>query len=325
MNTEVLLLSNLYDFSTDEVAHGLEQKGISYLRLNREDLSKHRISLDPIGQELTIEGPVGHRVVNEHLRSVFFRQPVFLRNTPSIPLSPEQQLEISQWMAFLRGLSIFENAMWVNSPKATYIAESKPYQLHIADEVGFAIPRTVITNSIDEIRSRFPAEVAIKSVDSVLLRDGDQSMFTYTSILSSQDITMASLRTAPVIAQEVLAPKIDLRVTVVENQVFAVQILKAGRGISGDWRLTDRAHLEYLDWNFSPALADQCLSLVTRLGLVFGAIDLAVTPDATYFIEINPTGEWGWLSSPRRPISAAIVDCLSHGGYIYRASKGRDL
>ena len=313
MNTEVLLLSNLYDFSTDEIAHGLEQRGSAYLRLNREDLPKHRLSFDPIRQELTIEGPIGHRVVNERLRSVFFRQPVFLRNTPHAPLSLDQQLEISQWMAFLRGLSAFENALWVNSPKATYIAESKPYQLRVATEVGFATPQTVITNSVDEIRSRFPSEVAVKSVDSVLLRDGDQSIFAYTSILASKDITKASLCTAPVIAQEVLAPKIDLRVTVVGTQVFAVQILKDGRGISGDWRLTDRAHLEYLEWDLNPTLVNQCRSLITRLGLVFGAIDLAVTPDDTYFIEINPTGEWGWLSSPQHPISAALVDCLSHG------------
>ena len=322
MSTDVLLLSSLYDFSTDEIAHRLEQNGVRYLRLNREDLPMHELVFDPIGQEVVISGPIGDRVIDADLRSVFFRQPVFLRNTPPVPLSPEQQLEISQWMAFLRGLSTFENTMWVNLPKATYIAESKPYQLRVASEIGFAIPQTVITNSVDEIRSRFPAEVAIKSVDSVLLRDGDQSMFTYTSIVSSKDIATTSLHTAPVIAQEVLIPKIDLRVTVVGDQIFAVQILKEGRGISGDWRLTDRVHLEYLDWDLSPVLADQCRSLVARLGLVFGAIDMAVTPDATYFIEINPTGEWGWLSSSSRPISTAIVDCLSRGS-AYQADKQR--
>lgn len=313
MSTDVLLLSSLYDFSTDEIAHRLEQNGVRYLRLNREDLPMHELVFDPIGQEVVISGPIGDRVIDADLRSVFFRQPVFLRNTPPKPLLPEEQLEISQWMAFLRGLSTFKSAMWVNAPQATYLAESKPYQLHVATEIGFTVPRTIITNCAEEIRSRFPSQVVIKSVDSVLLRDGDHSLFAYTTVLSSNDIVDKSLRAAPVIAQEVLEPKIDLRVTVVGNSVFAVQILKDGHGISGDWRLTDKAHLEYVDWELSPALAEQCRSLVARLGLVFGAIDLAVTPNAIYFIEINPTGEWGWISSPQRPICAAIVDCLHRG------------
>jgi len=46
------------------------------------------------------------------------------------------------------------------------------------------------------------------------------------------------------------------------------------------------------------------------LGLTYGAIDLAVSGDTVHFIEINPTGEWGWLDGPDRPIAKAIVDEL---------------
>ena len=48
------------------------------------------------------------------------------------------------------------------------------------------------------------------------------------------------------------------------------------------------------------------------LGLRFGGMDLALVDGVHYFIEVNPTGEWGWLiSSARLPIDKAIVDFLS--------------
>ena len=34
---------------------------------------------------------------------------------------------------------------------------------------------------------------------------------------------------------------------------------------------------------------------MNRLHLNFGGIDLAYVDGEYYFIEVNPTGEWGWL------------------------------
>ena len=47
------------------------------------------------------------------------------------------------------------------------------------------------------------------------------------------------------------------------------------------------------------------------LGLSFAAVDLVETPDGTYFIEVNPTGEWGWLCNSNRKIDLAIASWLS--------------
>ena len=51
------------------------------------------------------------------------------------------------------------------------------------------------------------------------------------------------------------------------------------------------------------------------LRLEFGGIDLAILDDTYYFIEVNPTGEWGWLTSTAHlPIDSAIVDALVEEG-----------
>ncbi|MNS30288.1 hypothetical protein D3C72_623140 [compost metagenome] len=57
----------------------------------------------------------------------------------------------------------------------TYRAEAKPWQLHVAAKLGFEVPMTVITNDPDTpLPAGLGQRVAVKSVDTVLLREGDR-------------------------------------------------------------------------------------------------------------------------------------------------------
>ena len=311
MSPQVLILSGLYDFSTDLVILELRNAGVPYLRLNREQLADHRLTLDPTIPELTVDGPSGSHCLGTALGAVWYRQPVFLRNTPAVQLQPQQQLERSQWSAFLRSLCVFKHARWMNSPTTTYIAESKPYQLFTAASCGFKVPKTLVTNNADCIQSVFPDSLVIKSLDTVLLRDGDDCLFTYTTIMSSQELTETEVSTAPLLAQAVLEEKTDLRVTVVGDRIFSVRILMQGKGIDGDWRVIEKEKLEYENIVLDDDTAQSCQRLTSSLGLEFAAIDLIETPEGIYFIEVNPTGEWGWLSSNERKIDLAIATWLS--------------
>lgn len=311
MTPRVLILSSLYDFSTDLVVLLLQKAGISYVRLNREQLADHQLSLNPLAPELTICGPSGTYNVGGDLVSVWFRQPVFLRNTPSVPLSPAQQLERSQWMAFLRGLCVFRDAAWMNSPSATYIAESKPYQLSVAKNCGFQVPETLATNDAVRIGQTFSDGFVIKSLDTVLLRDGDQDLFTYTIPNPDSELMNETVRMAPLFAQRTLEEKTDIRVTVVGEEIFAVRVLSRGAGIEGDWRVVPKAELEYHDIVLSDEILECCRLLMRQLDLCFAAIDLIETRQGVFFIEVNPTGGWGWLSTAERPIDKAIASWLS--------------
>ena len=311
MSLPVLILSGLYDFSTDLVTLRLSHCGVPYVRLNREQIADHRLTLDPVVPELIVHGPSGTHHFSSDLGAIWFRQPVFLRNTPPVPLSPEKQLERSQWTAFLRALCVFRDAAWMNSPAATYLAESKPYQLLVAARCGFQVPATLATNDASRIRKTFPGDLIIKSLDTVLLRDGDDCLFTYTTLSASNNLTDDAVRAAPLLAQRVLEEKTDIRVTVVGNEVFAVRILSQGFGVSGDWRVVPKVDLEYQDVVLDNEMVRRCFLLTQKLGLSFAAIDLIETPHGIFFIEVNPTGEWGWLSTEERPIDRAIASWLT--------------
>lgn len=108
--------------------------------------------------------------------------------------------------------------------------------------------------------------------------------------------------------------KIDIRVTLVYNRVFAVSILKNGLPIEGDWRRTPSEEITYAPLLLPIEIEHKIFKLMSELGLVFGGIDIALVAGQYYFIEINPTGEWGWLSSIMDiAIDKAIVDYLQGG------------
>jgi len=104
MIVDVLIVSSLYDFSTDLVVQELEKRGVNYFRLNREDFTNYRSTIDIENKllEVIVNG-VSYKVTSA-TKSIFYRQPVFLRNTPSNSLTIDEQLSRSQWMGFLRSL-----------------------------------------------------------------------------------------------------------------------------------------------------------------------------------------------------------------------------
>ena len=62
----------------------------------------------------------------------------------------------------------------------------------------------------------------------------------------------------------------------------------------------------------SPANRRPLYRVDRRLGLSFAAIDLALSDDRFFFLEVNPTGEWAWLQEEVQfPIAAKLAEVLS--------------
>ena len=91
MTGTCLIISSIYDFSVDLVIQELEKRNADYLRINKESLSQYEINLSPVKKELNISGKGVSRKITT-IKSIWFRQPVFLRNTPANALSLEEQL-----------------------------------------------------------------------------------------------------------------------------------------------------------------------------------------------------------------------------------------
>ena len=94
------------------------------------------------------------------------------------------------------------------------------------------------------------------------------------------------------------------------EKVFCSSVKSQGQPIKGDWRLAKEG-ATFPIYELPEDIATKCVQLTKTLGLVFGAIDLAVQDGTYYFLEINPTGEWAWLvDNSELPIDKAIADKL---------------
>jgi hypothetical protein len=229
---EVLLISNRFDFSTDFIALELANQGVNFIRINRDELKDYSIEFDPIKPELKAQyKDYSFTVSTEHLKSIYYRAPTFLRDIFQEGLSEEEQLIRTQWAAFVRSLCVFENIKWLNNPTDIYKAEIKPYQLFIANKLGMKISKTIVTNVT--LNSDFEFQ-AIKSIDTAIVTNGDKECFVYTEIYKKNELEKVKY-TSPFFIQQGLVPKIDIRVTVVQNDVVAIRITR-DKEIDEEWR-----------------------------------------------------------------------------------------
>ena len=114
-------------------------------------------------------------------------------------------------------------ADWVNEPAADDRAHRKGLQLQVAQQLGLDIPRTVMTND--------PA-AALRFIDAHGYRDVVYKSFSSTPdawretrVLRSDELGLLHLvRHAPVIFQEYVPAVYDLRVTVVDAELFPAAI-----------------------------------------------------------------------------------------------------
>lgn len=305
----ILIISSTIDYSTDLVCRELEQRGCIYLRINRDLFGEYDIVYDIEDQimRLRIEGKK-YVVKNDSLKTIYFRAPVFFRYSKKLTLN--EQLYRSQWGAFVRNLIVFDNAKWINHPVATYRAENKILQLKIAKSVGIKIPKTYIGNYLPSYIED-DSYYIVKALEAPIFYDGEEEMFTYSTLLTGRDLKNSSLKEAPVILQENIEPKIDYRITVVNDRIFPAMIQLGGSGIRGDWRKNSKTELSYIPAQLPCELDTKIHLLMDSLGLSFGGIDLALCGEEFYFIEVNPTGEWGWLvNTAGFEIHKAIADYL---------------
>lgn len=308
-NVDVLLISNKFDYTTDFVCIELDKRNISYLRLNKDNLSNCNIHFDINSGKLSTIINCKKYIINDNLLSIYYRAPTYFRETYLKQFSTEDQLYNSQWMAFIRNLTFFDNAKWMNNPINTYEAENKLLQLKYAQSVDLKIPHTLVTNNNEFVIEN--DEYAVKSIDTALFMANKKEAFFYTNIIKSEEFKKYDISLFPLIFQNNLEPKIDYRITIAGEDIFCTKILENNEGVSGDWRKRKNT-LQFINSDIPLTIKEKCFSLMKKFNLNFGGIDLVKYKDDFFFIEINPTGEWAWLvDSANQKIYKSIVDFLT--------------
>jgi MvdD family ATP-grasp ribosomal peptide maturase len=238
-----------------------------------------------------------------------------------IPEAMDRQLRraaVDQSRATLQGMIASLDAFHLDPVHRLRRADNKQLQLKIAREVGLTIPRTLITNAPDAVRS-FAREckqgMIMKTLSSFAIYEQCEQKVVFTSAVHDKDLErLDDLRYCPAIFQEQMPKALELRATIVGNRVFTASIdSQRSEKTSVDWRRDGLGLLEAWEPYALPSEVENALlKLMHALGLNYGAADFILTPDGRHcFLEVNPVGEFFWLEKcPGLPLSAAIADLL---------------
>lgn len=221
-----------------------------------------------------------------------------------------------EWHEALNGTYQLMSCPWMNDPIRNEIASRKALQLVVAARLGFRTPRTLMTS--DPTRAqKFIEDEGIGNVIHKTFAATYQ-VWRETRLVRDEDLAeLESLRLAPVIFQEYIPAVADLRVTIVGDEVFPMAIDARGTNYEVDFRVSMQDATTSVA-ELPESVVAGLRSLMTRLGLSYGAVDLRLTEDGDYvFLEINPAGEFlfvehrvglpvtdavsRWLQRPTRP------------------------
>lgn len=286
---------------------------------------------DEIGFDYCAVEPSLSLVINGNLISdrdvvgVWWRRPRGGKNGDKNPLAQYIHLEGE---VVIRSLKEFlPNANWVSDPEATRMACRKPVQLMTAKRLGMKIPETCITNSpnlVKEfIRRLAGRRLVMKPVGTSFIElekaggsAGVPNKVVFTQAVSGELIldNLGMVKNCPVIFQEAIEKDSDMRITVVDNQVFCAEITLEGCSNPNnvDWRNYDGVRV-YKRHGLPPDIKNMCVQFTQKMGLRFGCIDMGYSRKEGYtFFEINPQGQW--LPSELKlgyPISTALLGALT--------------
>jgi hypothetical protein len=324
MGKKIVMLTHSGDITgmLKELRKNLEDRGAEVMRFDTDrfpidaqagfaqDQGREVIRFRTDGQELRIEEG----------DAIWYRR---ARWAGKLPLDMDRQLRhgcVSESKALLLGMLAAAPCFVMDPPDLVRQRAHKPAQQRLAREVGLATPRTLMTNDPEQARAFIAscpggAIAKMLAAFAVLDEQGVEQVVFTTALTERHIAELEGLRYSPMVFQEQLQKQLELRITVVGNQMFAAAVdSQQTAGAETDWR--ERGVTLLRSWMpyTLPAEIERALHrYMDRIGMQYSAIDMIVEPDGRHvFLEANPAGECFWLeyNSPNFPLSTALADVL---------------
>ncbi|MFT5716230.1 MAG: glutathione synthase/RimK-type ligase-like ATP-grasp enzyme, partial [Oleiphilaceae bacterium] len=213
---------------------------------------------------------------------------------------------------------------WMNHPSAVRSSSWKGEQLIRAAKMGLNIPESIITNQPNQAKqfiSHAQGQVIFKSLSSASLgsesiEDEDDVVVTglKTTLVTDEHLAnIDAISEIPVCFQTYIEKQFELRVTVIDDEVFCAKInSQTDVRTQIDYR-DYSADIIYEKYELPDNIADKVIRFVHSYGLKYGAIDLIASQNNDYFfLENNPVGQFMFIEQlvPELKMFEKIANCL---------------
>lgn len=309
------------DATADRVAVELAGRGVPVAWVNPSDFPARMAFTAEIGPGRSWSAAVTHdgRGAAADLVdvvSIYYRQPSQFQLADGMS-DPEKVFAYAEARRGFGGVfQALDDCLWVNDPLAAARCEYKPVQLAAAVEVGLPIPETIITSDPQrayEWARRLGRTFVYKTMGGIWHADEGLLRVIYTTPVSDPGklLDPALSRTAHMFQAQIRKVR-EARALVVGDEVYTVAIDARSEQGRIDWRSDYNHAYEVIE--LPGDVRGKLIELHRRLGLVFGACDLALTEQGEWVLfETNQGGEWGWLATQGVPAAAALASILEQG------------
>lgn len=324
----VLVLTNARDETSTPVIDHLRAADQPFFRFNTECFPGEQnifmgLSNGNLSRLLSSRDQGDKETLNlDAIKSVWWRRPNSSKQQEGVPSGHMEFIREESTATLWSLYTTLNDVFWMNHPliSSRLLEHNKLLQLKTAAKIGLRTPETIITNDAEEIlvfAKKQPHSVAIKLLKgNFFAKEGERErLFVFTQNVSKEAIIThkKDLQLCPVMVQEYVSKKLELRVTIVGELVFTCAIhSQDSERTKGDWRRYDFDNVKHEPFTLPKIISDKLINLLRVWGLGFGTIDLILTPDDEYvFLEINPNGQWLWIEQlTGMPIAKAIAETL---------------
>lgn len=325
MEKKLLILTNSQDgINTLSVIDHIDRAGIEVFRYDSDVMKIGELALSALITsdgvlDFSLKDNKGNSLQIDEIGAAWYRRP----NTFGLEqASDNNSLELAIKDELIEAQSAWFGTIpdnkWLNNPKDMRLINPKIKQLIEAEKAGFNIPPTLVTNDPDDFREFLETnrKIVLKSFRPVFYQDRteDTPRMMFTTILDVDTFNDYELvKNMPVLIQKYIDKDYELRITVVEDQIFVSRVVTSEKA-KDDWRkhqFTDEVGFEISD-NEDDQLLEKCIDFVKNHNLKYAVFDIIHDSNGVdYFLELNTNGQWYWLEhSLGFPISKAIADSL---------------
>lgn len=318
----VLIITTAHDVGADYVVKDLRNRpGIKVFRFNTEEYpSRIRVSVlhDSNGDiNTTFYFPEQGILNSSDIFSAYYRREAEPELDKLIKRKEDKLFARTEIVGALDTIWDTLNCFWVNHPRYSTSLMTKVAQTHYGGLIGLRVPKTIITSNYNEVvnfYNKCNQSIVAKQLGNAR---GSQDWIEgrlYTQKIEPKHLKLfKNAKLAPVMLQEAIEKKFELRITVVGNNMFPVKIdSQYTNATKNDWRRGPIGKIPHEKFEIPPIIKNKLLQLHKRLNLIYSGTDMVVTPKNEYvLLELNPNGEYVWTEVlTGLPITKAICDLL---------------
>jgi len=312
----VIILAPQNDVHARTVGWEIEQRGGRAVILDTADFpTQWRLTLSATpSPDFTLTLADGHRIDGDNVTGLWWRRVSAHLIPDEVADHKHREFCRDEARALLDGWAYALGNRVMNPLAAELAARRKPYQLVMAARMKLDVPATCVTNDPADAAA-FDSEWPDGAIYKVLT--GTSFQFTETRAMGDTERkTFDLLRLAPVIFQQRIGGGPDVRVTIVDGQVFAAELNPKHPEAQLDWRLDMTVEAQPHD--LPGGIAERLSAFQRAMGLRYGAYDLRRDASGRYvFFEVNPGGQFLFVEiHARHRISAAVAEALLGGALL---------